>query len=105
MWDFSKLRMSFVVDGKKIVLQGMKTSEDKLVDATKFSKEVKKKKEGILLQINSLSMQTLGNSSPKTSHEITNIQLSQIFQNFGDIFQEPSGLPPKRTHDHQIPLK
>ncbi|KAK2971290.1 hypothetical protein RJ640_001316 [Escallonia rubra] len=43
-WDFSKLQMSFKVNGKEMVLNGLKSSDDRMVDAKEFSKDFKKKK-------------------------------------------------------------
>jgi hypothetical protein len=47
----------------------------------------------------------LMNSSDETSE---NLQLvaaeSSILQQFSNVFQEPTELPPPRQHDYQIPL-
>lgn len=37
--------------------------------------------------------------------EDTPPELEAVLTNFADIFQEPRGLPPPRSHDHCIPLK
>jgi hypothetical protein len=34
-----------------------------------------------------------------------NPDLHKLLDNFAEIFAESQGLPPKRQHDHQIPLK
>ena len=31
--------------------------------------------------------------------------VEEVLQKFPEVFQEPKGLPPKRSHDHKIPLK
>lgn len=37
--------------------------------------------------------------------EPTNIEVETLLTKFEEVFQEPKGLPPSRTHDHHIPLK
>ncbi|KAG8373411.1 hypothetical protein BUALT_Bualt11G0021500 [Buddleja alternifolia] len=34
-----------------------------------------------------------------------NAELTQLLQEFADLFEEPHTLPPQRTHDHGITLK
>lgn len=31
--------------------------------------------------------------------------LTNLLTDFADVFQEPTSLPPERSHDHKIPLK
>ncbi|KAJ0025979.1 hypothetical protein Pint_08072 [Pistacia integerrima] len=47
VWDFSKLQMMFKSGDKKVLLQGLKSTHDKLIDGEKFSKKLKKNKEGL----------------------------------------------------------
>ncbi|KAL4186703.1 hypothetical protein AMTRI_Chr09g35350 [Amborella trichopoda] len=85
MWDFSKLQMTFKVE---------------------FDKETKKNKEGLLLQIFTLSLQVPpGNSRPTISKVTTNPIIESLLQKYKDVFQKPKGLPIQRAQDHQIPLK
>ncbi|XP_042487967.1 uncharacterized protein LOC122068169 [Macadamia integrifolia] len=106
IWDFSKLQMTFHVNGKKAFLNGLQTPMDRVMDGLEMSKEIKKKKEGMLLQIYSLSMQQplsvplLANFS-----NASNINLEPLLQKYDDLFHEPMKLPPMRFQDHQIPLK
>ncbi|KAL4190521.1 hypothetical protein AMTRI_Chr07g25150 [Amborella trichopoda] len=100
-WDFSKLQMAFILRGKEVILQGLKPADNRVVETNEISKDMKKRKERILLQINSLSMKGMqGNSAPEFSPQFSNHQLDKMLHSFKDVFKEPQGLPPKRTHDH-----
>lgn len=74
----------------------MSTPEAKIVSDEEISKEVRKKKQGVLLQLYSLSI--------KGPHININPQLQPILASYKDVFEEPKGLPPPRSHDHKIPL-
>ena len=39
------------------------------------------------------------------TNELASIQLHQLLQQYAKLFKEPVRLPPKRKHDHYIPLK
>lgn len=32
-------------------------------------------------------------------------EITQVLDEFADVSAKPKGLPPRRTHDHKIPLK
>lgn len=34
-----------------------------------------------------------------------NVEVTTLLQRFSEVFKEPQGLPPKRSHDHAISLK
>lgn len=94
--DFSKLQMRFHIEDKEVVLQGMSTPKSKIINAEEMSRELRKKKQGVLLQLYSLSM--------KDPHVNINPQLQPILTSYKDAFEEPKGLPPPRSQDHKIPL-
>lgn len=96
IWDFSKHQMTFQIGDKDVALQGMPTPENKLVTAEGISREMKKKKQGVLLQLYSLSI--------NRSAHIINSHLQQLLISYTDVFGEPKGLPPPWSHDHKIPL-
>ncbi|KAA8529633.1 hypothetical protein F0562_034267 [Nyssa sinensis] len=97
LWDFSKLQMQFQLKGQTIIWQGLSPSINKIVGEAAIRRDICKKKEGILLQLNSLDAQPL-------SHIIMDTRLQPLLEEYHDIFEEPSGLPPRRAHDHKIPL-
>ncbi|XP_042499867.1 uncharacterized protein LOC122078063 [Macadamia integrifolia] len=97
-WDFSNLVMKHKVAGEVVVLKGMTTGRDKMVENP--TRETRKSKQGLLLQLcSTISL---------TWHEEKKMvvePLQQILISYGDVFAEPQGLPPVRGHDHRIPLK
>jgi len=72
VWDFSKLQMKFNLGGREVILIGLNATKNKLVDSKEIAKEIRKGKKVVLLQINSLSMQTTQSEllSPPHDHKI-----------------------------------
>ncbi|KAA8542515.1 hypothetical protein F0562_023667 [Nyssa sinensis] len=99
LWDFAKLQMRFKIDDKEVSLQGMSVPKDQIIGDLQFSREFKKSKKGVLLQLF-----TLGTPLPKVVVACQPPPLQQILEEFQDVFEEPKGLPPPRAHDHKIPL-
>jgi hypothetical protein len=88
VWDFSKLNMRFTSNGEDVVLRGI------LDQMVKFKREVSKPAQGAWGQL--LALEDNAKFHP---------ELFQLLSTYEDIFKEPSGLPPTRTQDHQIPLQ
>lgn len=59
IWDFSKLQMRFQVGDKDVIFQGMSAPENKLVNAEDMSREVRRRKWGVLLHLYSLSIKKI----------------------------------------------
>ena len=46
------------------------------------------------------------NVSSKENYDmVATLQLQDLLQQYGQLFDEPTSLPPHRGHDHQISLK
>ncbi|KAL4187831.1 hypothetical protein AMTRI_Chr09g40750 [Amborella trichopoda] len=100
MWDLAKLLMTFKVAGKEVTLKGVTSFNDKVIGDHEFYHDAKRNKKGMLLHLYSI-----GTPLPLTNGENQLTRLQRILEEFQDVFDEPNGLPPLRSHDHRIPLK
>lgn len=98
-WDFKNLSMEFSLNGRKHILRGGRTDEMKLIGPDKMKKLLQKQPQGALTQI--CLLQADCNAKEDDSPQ----DLKEVLSAFEDVFQEPKGLPPPRSHDHCIPLK
>lgn len=96
LWDFKNLQMQFSVFGKKLTLTGDLATDVRLVDAKKMQHLLNKQSPGMLAQLCSIQA---------VPSKVVHPDLLQLLHTFDDVFMEPKGLPPFRSHDHQIPLK
>jgi hypothetical protein len=94
MWDFSTLTMEFTLFKKSIVLKGLNPAESAIEDSNLFSKLPTVRRKGLVLQPDV--------HVDKANH---NPYFSELLGQFQKVFEEPQGLPPIRSHDHQIVLK
>jgi hypothetical protein len=108
MWDFRKLQMVFQHGGKECVLLGLKKGPNVSFDAGDSFRLPKKEQKGVLLQViphspHCWALQGLAVSLTPRPDLLG--PLSSILQEYEDVFQEPKGLPPARSHDHSITLQ
>ncbi|KAF7140896.1 hypothetical protein RHSIM_Rhsim06G0107000 [Rhododendron simsii] len=96
LWDFKNLQIQFSVFGKKLTLTGDLATDVRLVDAKKMQHLLNKQSPGMLAQLCSIQA---------VPSKVVHPDLLQLLHTFDDVFMEPKGLPPFRSHDHQIPLK
>jgi hypothetical protein len=106
LWDFIKLTMVFDYEGRSCLLQGLVTLNTlDLVEGDSF-RLPKTERRGVLLQLLHQPASTMaleGISLPSTTAPAG--PLTDILNSFADVFAEPQGLPPARSHDHAIPLQ
>ena len=104
VWNFNKLQMEFYVKGRRHVLRGASTGL-KTVKRQQLGKAMSTGVHLSILQVcdgqrgflNSFTTQAVDKEVPPT--------LAKLLDEFSDLFQEPSGLPPRKPgHDHRIPL-
>ncbi|XP_019200240.1 PREDICTED: uncharacterized protein LOC109193863 [Ipomoea nil] len=103
------LGLSFYKDGKKLLLKGLGRKSERLQAAS--SSEIKKWEkngvQGFLVHCEGLNNETLkvrrsmlNQVTVQTEYQ----ELSELIQEFQDLFKEAETLPPRRLHDHAIPL-
>ncbi|KAF5471083.1 hypothetical protein F2P56_011555 [Juglans regia] len=97
-WDFSKLVMSFWLDGKAIELKGLKLNPSVVEEGGKVCKATMVKGKGIFLQI--MCVGEVNQEHGKLAEPFP-----ALLVDFKEVFEEPQGLPPPRSHDHHIVLK
>ncbi|KAF8392867.1 hypothetical protein HHK36_021106 [Tetracentron sinense] len=97
IWDFTNLRMEFHSKGKRHVLRGATTGAIKVIEVSHMQKALTKTKQAVVAQL--FVVQAM------TEEVITESTIMSLLNNYSDVFSEPAGLPPQRTHDHHIPLK
>lgn len=90
-WDFSKLTMSFCFQGQQQTLVAD--------DACELS---------IICPTHPVPLFSSHANSHDSMHDSPATQLPNVIQelicSYSDVFQTPHGLPPRRSHDHHIPL-
>nr|XP_023885311.1 uncharacterized protein LOC111997457 [Quercus suber] len=94
-WDFQLLTMKIHYKDQQVLLQGLSPSSGtSFIDYHQLLKGSVRK--GLLLQIDSAAEGVLEESVPA--------EVKLLLQEFGRMFETPTGLPPMRGHEHQITL-
>ncbi|KAF5463169.1 hypothetical protein F2P56_019105 [Juglans regia] len=96
VWNFSDLTMQFDFRGNKVQLQGLQPPSEALEVVEDVPNLQKGSVKGIWLQL-------IGESVMKI-REHKEPMLEQVIQKFEDVFAEPNGLPPSRSHDYKIEM-
>lgn len=108
LWDFQQEFLQFTWKGKTIKLDMAPKPQLKWVDERKMLNVLQKNEESpkskfFLVQLRSLEdNHELHNSSLTQGNQE---ELTELLQEFSEVFKEPSTLPLQRGHDHHIPLK
>lgn len=115
-WNFGELRMEFLQNDKKVVLRGMKQHGLQLVKRKKMQQILQKPQQVASAQL--CLIRLLGEPAMEQEAELLAVRttsdkeevcdqsaLSKLLSEYEELFQEPTELPPRRLHDHKIPLK
>ena len=93
-WNFAELSMRFIMGGKEITLQGLKAPKHAVEEEPNLNKVTLTKGKGIWLQLMKITA-PFGAATTEPS-------IQAVLDGFKSVFNEPKGLPPFRSHDHQI---
>jgi len=99
LWDFGKLTMQFSYLDKPIQLQGMHQGPSLCLEEATSFKMSRVDSRGVWLQLVSTVMKD------DVAYSFQQGPLQELLQQFGDVFQEPKGLPRPWSHDHVITLQ
>lgn len=93
--DYKQLTMNFKVEGTSQTFQGLRrTSIEALSD-----------KESNGLQGTGLFFQIIPSTTSSSQPKSYPSEIGQLLAKFSHVFESPTSLPPRRSHDHQIPLQ
>ena len=110
IWNFSKLEMSFSMQGQSYKLQGKMEGSFNLSYWEEMSRLLEKPNQLTSMQLISTteSWAIQGTACEKWESVDPfqhNSDLQELLLNFAHVFEERNGLPPKQEHDHKIELK
>jgi hypothetical protein len=97
LWDFSLMTMQFSSHGITTVLTGLNSTGWSLEEGSHFLKSSPSANKGFLLKLLDDTFELASNIPPDA--------IQTLLRDFRAVFDEPSGLPPVRGHDHQISLR
>ena len=99
--------MQFSSNGTVVTLKGIKAGAMQLASKKQLSKFTKVVWKGmftlLLTKQPSLNLDSLPLN--KNLDEVQKEELQQLLDQYAMVFSMPTELPPKRGHDHHIPLK
>lgn len=107
LWNFEELRMEFTIQGRRVVLRGTRKGTLQWLTGKQMQSTISKHTyTNSSPQMFALYLQpTLQSLTPKpTTTHTQHPTIDQLLGQYSDIFFEPKGLPPHRSHDHKIHL-
>ena len=106
LWNFKELTMKFTWEAREVVWHGQVDGQVVIMSQKQASKVQGGKSKGAYTML--LTGCAQGQLSPKSELEITKgtlpLDIQLLLDMYSMIFQAPAGLPPRRSHDHRIPL-
>jgi hypothetical protein len=110
--NYKHLWMSFDWQGERVLLKGEDPPKFQTIELKQLSSLVGNQGQVVDYVLCSLMTVEEGEEEVTGAGTITTLfpdikdtDLLNILQSYQELFHEPKGLPPPRTHDHRIPLK
>nr|KYP59360.1 Transposon Ty3-I Gag-Pol polyprotein [Cajanus cajan] len=105
VWNFDKLKMEFVVDGKRHVLRGSSQNGIKIIKNQLMEKTLMNGVHLSMIQVYPDEGPFLQSLTTHAQQTTTPTAISALLAKFEDVFEEPTQLPPMReAFNHKIPL-
>ncbi|XP_062153129.1 uncharacterized protein LOC133861362 [Alnus glutinosa] len=111
-WDFTILLMRFKWKINELELRGIRPPVNRIVEEQEIQRELKKIRCGWVCHVQpclkrnhaQMRLHAIVLGAQQTGKESMDQQVSIILSEFDELFKEPRGLSPTRSHDHQIRL-
>lgn len=102
-FDFNLISISIQKEGEPVTLKGEQpTASLKTISCKKLGKLIQQK--GAITQGYLCLLSVCPEESAEVPSPVVPTEVQALIEEFQDIFEEPKGLPPHRSHDHHIPL-
>ena len=102
VWDFKALTMQFTLQHQQFTLHGLKAGAVHVATKKQAARLCNTVRGTCTLLMTSVTPTANGIDSD-AGHSLP-LELQQLLSQFGKVFEVPIGLPPRRKHDHKIPL-
>lgn len=100
LWDFSTWTMNFTLAKKFVTHKGLSPKHSDWVEEGDLSQLTKVERRGMLLQI----IEVGPKQGPEQEESPALAKSEEVLHKNNMVFDDPKGLPPKRSHDHHITL-
>jgi hypothetical protein len=97
LWDFLELTLEFCYGAKTIMLKGLYVTRLVVIEVENFPRLARAEKKGLEIP--------LIEESGVPDFNVVEGCISNPLEEFKAVFEEPKGLPPNGSYDHQIVLK
>ena len=92
--------MEFNIEGTQRTLQGMSSTDNSMIKRGNFGKVYRQFKKRLVIQLIDFEIPKLWSIKP-----LTNPLIADLLQQYSEVFDEPTQLPPTWSHDHHIALQ